>query len=74
MPNWDADVKEFFLRILNSVALGLMWILAAATAGLYFELGYSAGKPVIYTIIFYVVAVLTLFLLLRYLARTWKNK
>lgn len=74
MPNWDPDVKQFFLRILNSVALGLMWILAAATAGLYYELGYAGNKPVIYTVIFYIVAVATLALLLRYLARTWKNK
>lgn len=74
MPNWDPDVKQFFLRILNSVALGLMWILAAATAGLYYELGYAGNKPVTYTVIFYIVAVATLALLLRYLARTWKNK
>ena len=74
MPNWDPDVKQFFLRILNSVALGLMWILAAATAGLYYELGYAGNKPVIYTVIFYIVAVATLALLLRYLARPWKTK
>jgi len=73
-PNWDSDVKEFFIKILNSIALGLLWLMACATAGLYFELGYSNGKPVIYTVIFYVVAVSTGLLILRHLVKKWRKK
>ena len=35
---WDDDVKVFFVKILNSVAMTLLWVLAAVTAGLYFKL------------------------------------
>lgn len=69
---WDSDVKIFFVKILNSIAYGLMWMIACATAGLYFELAYTKGKPLIYTILFYVCAVGSLVLLIRYLYRKWR--
>ncbi len=70
---WDPDIKRFFAKILNSIAITLLWIMAGATAGFYFQLAYSNGKPVIYTIIFYIIMGGTLFLLVRYLYKTWKN-
>jgi hypothetical protein len=70
---WDPDVKKYFRKILNSISFGLIWMLASATAGLYFELAYTNGKPVIYTIIFYVFMLGTLALLVRYLYKTWKD-
>jgi membrane protein YdbS with pleckstrin-like domain len=71
---WDPDVKEFLLKILNSISLVLFWLIACATAGIYFQLGYTNGKPLSYTIIFYTVMAVTLFLLLRQLYKTWKKK
>ena len=70
---WDPDVKEFLLKILNSISLVLIWMIACATAGIYFQLGYSNGKPVIYTIMFYLLMAVTLFLLLYQLYKTWKK-
>jgi hypothetical protein len=69
---WDPEVKKLFARILNSVSWGLIWMIACATAGIYFKLGYTAGQPVVYPIIFYSIAFITLLLLLRYLRRTWR--
>ena len=71
---WDPDVKEFLLKILNSISLVLIWMIACATAGIYFQLGYSNGKPVIYTIMFYLLMAVTLFLLLYQLYKTWKKQ
>jgi membrane protein YdbS with pleckstrin-like domain len=71
---WDPDIKNFLLKILNSISLVLLWLIACATAGIYFQLGYTNGKPVIYTIIFYTVMAVTLFLLLRQLYKTWKKE
>jgi len=72
-PNWDPEVKKFFVRILNSIAVVLFWMMTCATAGIYFELGYSNGKPVIYTILFYAGMLISLFFLIRYLYQTLKN-
>jgi hypothetical protein len=71
--NWDPGVKKFFVKILNTIAVGLSWILIGAIAGIYFELGYTNGKPVIYTILFYTGMAVTLFFLIRYLYNTWKD-
>lgn len=71
---WDPDVKKFLRKVLNSISMSLLWLMASATGGLYYELGYSAGKPVIYTILFYAVMLVTLLLLIRYLYNTWNKE
>jgi hypothetical protein len=72
-PNWDPDVKKFLLRVLNSVSLVLLWMMTAATAGIYYKLGYTNGKPLLYTLLFYAVSFITLLILVRYLIRIWKK-
>ena len=70
---WDPQVSRLFRRILNSVALVLLWMIACATAGIYNELAFPGKKPLLYVIIFYIAAAGTFLLLLRYLVRTWKD-
>jgi hypothetical protein len=72
--NWDPGVKKFFVKILNSISWGLLWMMACAAAGIYFELGYTNGKPLIYTLLFYLGMAASLFLLVRYLIRVWGRK
>lgn len=71
---WDDGVKQFFGKILNSVALGLLWMLTAATTGIYFELGFLDRRPVYIPIIFYSVLIISFLFLIRYLRRTWKKE
>jgi membrane protein YdbS with pleckstrin-like domain len=67
---WDPEVKRFFLKIINSIAIGLLWLMAALTAGLYFGLAYHSNT--VYIILFYVGLIVSLAFLLRYYYRTWK--
>jgi hypothetical protein len=69
---WDPEVKEFFHKIISSLSFGLLWMMGAVIAGLYFGLAYRRDVPVIAVILFYVLAVLSLLLLLRYYYRLWK--
>jgi len=71
--NWDPGVKKFFVKILNSISLGLSWMIACATAGIYFKLGYADEQPLVTTILFYGIMLITLLLLIRYLYKLWKN-
>ena len=71
---WDPQVKNYFLKIIRTVSLGIMWMMACATAGIYFKLGYLNSRPVIYTILFYAGMLITLALLIRYLYRTWRSR
>jgi len=70
---WDPEVKKYFLKILNSISMGLLWMLTMVTAGLYFQLAYAGDKPVVYTILYYIVLVTTLGLLIRYYYRIWRK-
>lgn len=67
---WDPEVKRFFLKIINSIAIGLLWLMAALTAGLYFGLAYHSN--IVYIILFYVGLIVSLAFLLRYYYRMWK--
>lgn len=68
---WDPDVKRFFIKILNTISIGLLWMMAAATAGLYFGLAIIEDRIRLSNIIFYAVSVITLGLLIRYFYRQW---
>ncbi|MBC7947470.1 MAG: hypothetical protein H7Y42_06295 [Chitinophagaceae bacterium] len=70
---WDPEVKKFFRKILSSFSMGLLWMLAAMLAGLYFRLAYRTDIPVVYNILFYVCLVGSLLFLLFYLYRIWKK-
>ena len=71
---WDPEIKKYFLRIAKSVSLGLMWLMACIAAGLYYELAYTgSGTPLIYVIVFYLFAIISLILLFKYLQKLWKK-
>jgi len=70
---WDPEVKRFFLKIINTISMGLIWMISMVTAGIYFGLAYRDGKPVIYVVLFYICLVATLYFLLRYFYRLWKK-
>ena len=68
---WDPDVKKYLRKVLNTIAYGLLWLMAALTAGLYFGLAYHPDT--LYSVIFYAGFVISLFLLIRYYYRIWKK-
>ena len=70
---WDPEVKKYFRKILNSISMGLLWMMIMVTLGIYFQLAYQGEKPLIYTILFYVVLLASLSLLIFYYYRTWKK-
>ena len=48
---WDPEVKKYFVKILNSISIGLLWLMAMVTAGLYFQLGYRTNKPAFFNVL-----------------------
>jgi uncharacterized membrane protein len=69
---WDPEVKQFFKKVMSTLFYGLFWMMGVAL-GLYLKLGGGQGKPLYAVMIFYALAVITLFLLLRYYYRIWKD-
>ena len=70
---WDPEVKRYFRKIISSFSFGLLWMMSAVTAGLYFGLAYRTDIPVMYVILYYICITGGLFLLLRYYYRLWKK-
>ena len=68
---WDPEVKKYFRKIINTIGLGLLWLMLALTTGLYWGWAHHPNK--LYTTVFYGVFILSLFLLIRYYYRTWKK-
>lgn len=68
---WDPDIKKYFTRLLNAISVALAWLLAVFTAGIYFKLGWKGDHPLIFTIIFYAAAAVTLYFVIRYMKGLW---
>jgi hypothetical protein len=69
----DPEMKKYFRKIINSFSYALLWLLAMATAGLFFGLGIIQEGIQWYNVVFYLVFFGSLFALLRYFYKTWKN-
>jgi hypothetical protein len=70
---WDPEIKKFLRKVIISLSLGLLWLIAGVTGGIYYELAYPNGKPILYTIFFYAGMAIALLLLIRFLFITWKK-
>jgi len=70
---FDKDVKKYFLKVLYSLSWGLIWMVAFITLGIYNELAFFDGKPILYNILFYIFITAGLVALIYYLYRTWKG-
>ncbi len=67
----DPQMKAFFKKIVSSFSFGALWMLVMAMSGFYFELALITDRIRWYNIVYYVLFVGSLFLLLRFLYRTW---
>lgn len=70
---WDPEVKRYFRKIINSFSMGLLWLMSAVTAGLYFGLAYRKDISVVFVILYYAFLLISLLLLLRYYYKLWSK-
>jgi hypothetical protein len=74
MQEWEWEqVKEYFRKILNSFAVGLLWMLAVMTAGLYFRLAFVGERMHWYNLLFYGLFFSTFAGLIWYFYKTWRD-
>jgi hypothetical protein len=69
----EPDVKAFLLLIIQTLSMGLLWLLINMTAGIYFDLGFFEGSPSIWNILYYIFFLGSLALLIMYLRKKWKG-
>jgi hypothetical protein len=69
----DPEVTQYFRKIMSSFSSGLLWLLVAATSGLYFRLALIDEKLRWFNVLYYVCFVVSLILLIRRFIKIWNN-
>ena len=72
-PGKETDLDKYFRKILFSIFFGLLWLIGGITAGIYYQMGFFNGQPVLYNIIFYAGLITGLVFLIRYYIRLWEK-
>ena len=70
---WDPDVSKFFVRIINAIAVTIIWMLTASTVGLYAGLAVPGQYPFWVTILYYSFLIVSFILLARFLRANWRK-
>jgi len=68
----EDDTREFLVRILNTVAIVLVWMMANVFMGIYKGYAFYTLKPNWVNYVYYVFFLISLIALLIYLKRKWK--
>lgn len=67
----ENETRDFLVRIVNTISLILLWMMANVLMGIYFELGFFEGTPSIYNLLYYIGSSTSLFFVIRFLKRKW---
>jgi hypothetical protein len=74
MDMMEPEVKDFLKKVIQSVFLGLLWMMVNMIAGIFFGLMFINDRVSAGNIIFYIFLTLSLAGLLFFYYRTWKKK
>jgi ABC-type glycerol-3-phosphate transport system permease component len=69
----EQDTRIFFILIVNSIALVLLWMIGGIFFGIFLGYGFFDSRPDWKNMIFYITGLLTLFLLVRHLVKKWSK-
>lgn len=70
----EPELREFFRRIIQTVSVGLIWLMINSTAGIMFDYAFIHGKVSTGNILFYSWLLISGALILRYFIRLWRTK
>lgn len=68
----EPEIKTFLLRIANSLAMVLLWMLVNTIIGIKYGLAFFEDKPGWKNYVYYAGAIITLVMVIIYLRRKWK--
>jgi hypothetical protein len=69
----EPEVRAYLIRILNTLSVGLLWMISNSTAGIMYGYAFWEKKMKLGNIIFYIWFIISLALLLWYMIRLWKK-
>ncbi|GAC1441396.1 MAG: hypothetical protein NVSMB63_08930 [Sediminibacterium sp.] len=69
----EPGVKQYLIRILNTLAWGLLWLAINSTAGIMYDLAFVHKHLLLKNILFYGWFLLSLAAYLWYVIRLWRK-
>ncbi|HMJ46603.1 MAG TPA: hypothetical protein VK498_04705 [Ferruginibacter sp.] len=72
MSEEEPDFRKYFVRIVNSLGMGLLWLFINSTIGIGLNFAFFKDHPSAGNYIFYAWFLISLFLLLLFYKRKWK--
>lgn len=69
----EPDIKAFLLLIVNTIAMGMLWLLLNMTFGIYYGFAFFTGHPSIANIVYWICLITSFIFLLRYFKKKWKG-
>jgi ABC-type uncharacterized transport system permease subunit len=70
----EPELREFFRRIIQTVSVGLLWLMINSTAGIMFGYAFFEQGVHLNNILFYAWLLISGFFIVRYFIRTWRKK
>ena len=74
MSGMEPEAQEFLKRIVQTVSMGMLFLLLHMTFGLYLNWGFFEGSPTIGNLIYYIVFLASFAGLIYFYYRLWKGK
>lgn len=69
----EPDVRDFLVRILQTISMTMVWLLVNMSFGIYFDFAFFEHKPSFGNIIFYSWFLASFVALIYYLKKKWKG-
>jgi hypothetical protein len=73
-PGMEPDVREFLVRIMQTISMSIVWLLVNMTIGIYFDFAFFVGKPSLWNYLFYLWFLISFAWLLHYFYKKWEVK
>lgn len=74
MSGMEPDAQEFLKRIIQTVSMGILFLLIHMTIGLYLNWAFFEGRPHIGNILYYLFFLASFAGLIYFYYRLWKGK
>ncbi|MBS1509583.1 MAG: hypothetical protein JST86_01985 [Bacteroidetes bacterium] len=68
----ENETREFFVRIIQSISMVLLWMMLNVFFGLYKELAYFSPHPQWMSYLYYILSIAGLVYVFLYVKRKWK--
>ncbi len=69
----DPEVLAYFKKIINTLAVGLLWFAINSTAGIMYNLAFVEDTIQLKNVLFYIWFIISLSLLIWYFYKMWSK-